>query len=37
MHAENFVLQDYLDRIGYTGQSQADLATVTDLMRHQLH
>lgn len=36
MHAENFVLQDYLDRIGYAGLAQADLATVTALMRHQL-
>lgn len=36
MHAENFVLQDYLDRIGYTGAARADLATVTAMMRQQL-
>ena len=36
MQAENFVLQDYLDRIGYTGEARADLATVTAMMRRQL-
>lgn len=36
MHAENFVLQDYLDRIGYKGEARADLATVTAMMRQQL-
>lgn len=36
MHADNFVLQHYLDRIGYTGAARADLATVTAMMRRQL-
>ncbi|PHV04897.1 acetyltransferase [Janthinobacterium sp. BJB412] len=36
MQAENFVLQEYLDRIGYTGAARADLATVRGMMRRQL-
>ena len=36
MQAENFVLQDYFDRIGYTGAARADLATVQGMMRRQL-
>lgn len=34
--AENFVLQDYFERIGYRGEPAADLATLNALMRHQL-
>ncbi|NRR31407.1 arylamine N-acetyltransferase [Oxalobacteraceae bacterium] len=36
MHAENFVLQDYLDRIGFQGEAKADLATLQAMMRAQL-
>ena len=36
MHADNFVLNDYLKRINYTGTPQADLATLRDLMHQQL-
>lgn len=36
MKADNFVLQDYFDRIGYRAEPGADIATVTELMRHQL-
>lgn len=36
MHADNFVLQDYLDRIGFAGAAQADLASVAGIMRCQL-
>lgn len=36
MHANNFRLQDYFQRIGYTGRPGADLGTVTALMTHQL-
>lgn len=36
MHADNFVLQDYLDRIGFTGPARADIATVSAMMRCQL-
>ncbi|MEC5163069.1 MULTISPECIES: arylamine N-acetyltransferase family protein [unclassified Janthinobacterium] len=36
MHAENFVLQEYLDRIGYAGAAGADIATVHSMMRCQL-
>ncbi|MDR3390735.1 MAG: arylamine N-acetyltransferase [Sulfuriferula sp.] len=36
MKADNFVLQNYLDRIGYQGDAKADIATVTEMMRCQL-
>lgn len=36
LHAENFQLDNYCRRIGYTGPTRADLSTVTALMRHQL-
>lgn len=36
MHADNFNLSDYFQRIGYTGAARADLATVTALMGCQL-
>jgi N-hydroxyarylamine O-acetyltransferase len=36
MKAENFVLQEYFDRIGYRGDAKADIATVTGMMRCQL-
>lgn len=36
MHAANFDLNAYLERIGHPGQPGADLAGVTGLLRHQL-
>ena len=36
MKADNFVLQKYLNRIGFVGGAKADLATVTEMMRRQL-
>jgi N-hydroxyarylamine O-acetyltransferase len=36
MQAENFVLQEYFDRIGYSGDAKADIATITAMMRCQL-
>ena len=36
MKADNFSLQDYLDRIGFRREAQADMATVTEMMRCQL-
>ena len=36
MQASNFNLTDYLLRIGFTGQPQADLPTLRALMRCQL-
>jgi len=36
LHANNFILTDYFQRIGYAGEARADLATVSALMRHQL-
>lgn len=36
MKADNFVLQHYLNRIGYRGNAKADIATVTEMMRCQL-
>lgn len=36
MKADNFVLQEYFDRIGYRGDAKADIATVTGMMRCQL-
>lgn len=37
MHADNFSLTHYLDRIGHHGAVRPDLAGVTELMRCQLH
>lgn len=37
MHADNFSLARYFDRIGYAGPAHADLATVSELMRRQLY
>lgn len=36
MKAENFVLQQYFDRIGFNGEAKADITTVAGLMRCQL-
>ena len=36
MKADNFVLQHYLDRIGYQGDAKADMATVAEMMKRQL-
>lgn len=36
MKAENFSLPAYFERIGYTGETRGDLATVSELMRRQL-
>jgi len=36
MHAENFSLQQYFDRIGFHGDAKADLATLSALMQHQI-
>ncbi len=36
MKADNFVLQKYFDRIGFHGTANADLATVSKMMRCQL-
>lgn len=36
MKADNFALQDYLDRIGFRRAAQADMATVAEMMRCQL-
>lgn len=36
MHAENFSLSAYFERIAYRGEIKADLATLRSLMRHQL-
>lgn len=36
MHASNFVLDDYLNRIGYHGPRDASAATLAQLMRAQL-
>lgn len=36
MQADNFELQNYLNRIGFYGDAQADIATVTNMMRCQL-
>jgi N-hydroxyarylamine O-acetyltransferase len=37
MHADNFDLASYLQRIGYQGEARTDLTTLTELMRCQLH
>lgn len=37
MHADNFVLADYLQRIQFVGEARADLATLQGLMRQQLY
>ena len=36
MKADNYVLKDYFDRIGYSGGPRSDIETVTELMRSQL-
>jgi N-hydroxyarylamine O-acetyltransferase len=36
MKAENFVLQEYFDRINFSGDAKADIATITKIMRCQL-
>ncbi len=36
MHAENFDLPRYFQRIAYTGAARADLACVTEIMRCHL-
>lgn len=36
MKADNFTLEKYFHRIGYHGNAQADIDTLTTLMRHQL-
>lgn len=36
MKADNFVFQKYLNRIGFIGETKADLSTITELMRCQL-
>lgn len=36
MIASNFILTDYLKRIGYRGQTNPDLSTLTALMSAQL-
>ena len=36
MHADNFVLDDYLQRIGFSGPLAADADTLARLMRAQL-
>lgn len=36
MHADNFDLQRYFDRIGHDGPARPDLATITGIMRDQL-
>ena len=37
MQAENFVVDDYLKRIGYSGDTNPDVETLTNVMRAQLH
>lgn len=36
MHADNFILDDYLKRISFVGNPKADVETLSELMRHQL-
>lgn len=36
MHADNFVLQHYLNRIGFRHEAKADIATVAEMMKCQL-
>lgn len=36
MKAENFVLQEYFDRIAFSGDARADIATLVEMMRCQL-
>ncbi len=36
MHADNFNLQRYFERIAYTGAARPDLESVTEIMRHHL-
>jgi len=37
MLANNFSLQDYLQRIGFAGEAKADIQTLTNMMVHQLY
>jgi N-hydroxyarylamine O-acetyltransferase len=36
MKADNFVLQEYFDRIGFSGDAKSDIATLVEMMRCQL-
>jgi N-hydroxyarylamine O-acetyltransferase len=36
MKADNFLLEEYFDRIGFKGEARPDMDTVTELMRCQL-
>jgi N-hydroxyarylamine O-acetyltransferase len=36
MKADNFTLENYYHRIAYNGKPQKDIATITEVMRHQL-
>lgn len=36
MKANNFILPDYLARIGFSGEARADFDALTTIMRHQL-
>lgn len=36
MQAENFILQEYFNRIGFSGDAAIDIATITKIMRCQL-
>ncbi|MES2182843.1 MAG: arylamine N-acetyltransferase [Pseudomonadota bacterium] len=36
MQAENFILQEYFNRIGFSGDATVDIATITKIMRCQL-
>jgi N-hydroxyarylamine O-acetyltransferase len=36
MKADNFVLQEYFDRINFNGKAKADFATIVEMMRCQL-
>jgi N-hydroxyarylamine O-acetyltransferase len=37
MRADNFSLQNYFGRIGFHGEAKADIATIAEIMRCQLH
>lgn len=37
MRADNFSLQNYFSRIGFHGEAKADIATIAEIMRCQLH
>jgi N-hydroxyarylamine O-acetyltransferase len=36
MKAENFILQEYFNRINFSGDAKADIATIAEMMRCQL-